>query len=281
MVQTCPDADAAVQGCRLAQYEMALDLVRLPRELLESIALFLPAKFYFRLRNCCRFLHSSLDPFPVLCFSDFQEYCYSINSYNFNYPTPTLQFHLCKKDALKAFGWMASQAPLRPELATLIPVYLAVPKFNPGAHSNALIQAACSVGNAALVQELLRHPLVDPSDRGDLAVQLAVRGNHVEVVELLLRDPRVDPGAEDGCLLATACALGHVELCRLFLAVIDPRVVEDTDLLLAAVESGSVDIVRMLMNDDRMGSCLDRDQLADAAQQHPAPVRDGLLAALR
>ena len=108
-------------------------------------------------------------------------------------------------------------------------------------------------GMLAVLHEDPSHLLIDPGILDNKALRLALTGNHIELAHQLLLYATVDPNWAGGALLLEPVESGSTELVGLLLhdGRIDPTAY-DCRCLSLAVENNRVEITRMLLEDPRM-----------------------------
>lgn len=167
------------------------------------------------------------------------------------------------------------------------------PRVDPAAYDNVFIRIAAEKGRTDIVRMLLAEERVDPMTRCNRPLCLALFNNHESTAQLLLDNERVNPNVFGRELfysaqkpyymhllldhprldatkawlyvLDAAAGLGCIDVVRRVLALTpDPTEMGSSvaDPLASAVQSGDADIVRILLDDDRV------------------PVRDGGTGAL-
>ena len=166
----------------------------------------------------------------------------------------------------------------------IVEIFLAHSAIDPGRNYGIMLTDAASLGHTAIVEMLLRDRRVKPESRNNRALLAACRNGHGPVVEILLRDGRaivdmnvhgynehmmlavrtgnaailahfladgrVDPGADGNILLFVAITSKSVECA--FALIRDRRVTPDRDMLRAAINVRSLEIVHTLLLDGRV-----------------------------
>ncbi len=81
-------------------------------------------------------------------------------------------------------------------------------------------------------------------------LKTAIRTGNIVAVQLLLKDPRVNPALDNDQVLYRAIVAEQTEICELLLN--DRRVNPDPFVLLEAVRRQKIDIIKLLLKDDRV-----------------------------
>lgn len=88
-------------------------------------------------------------------------------------------------------------------------------RSDPDAHNNAALRTAIQLGNASIVQLLLKY--VDPSVNDDYIMRLVCFYGDIHIVKVLLADERVNPSANNNSTLEVAVSQGHEAIVKLLL----------------------------------------------------------------
>lgn len=118
-----------------------------------------------------------------------------------------------------------------------------------------IMARSCFAGYTATVRMFLTDNRIDPTYNNYCCMRYACLKGHTEVVRILLEDGRIDPTVcQDE--LKGVCRNGFTSIVRLFLKDrrIDPSI-RDNASLDSASWYGNVDIVRILLEDDRVLRC--------------------------
>ena len=134
---------------------------------------------------------------------------------------------------------------------------LATGAVDPGADMDKAIRAAAKHGHADIVGLLLDSPGVDPGAYNSQALVAASARGHVPVVALLLKDPRVDPCAMRNAAVRAGAARGHLDVVRLLLGVgaVNPADCDNEALVAAAAGGHHAVVVLLLHSMDPFGQC--------------------------
>jgi hypothetical protein len=123
------------------------------------------------------------------------------------------------------------------------------PRVDPSASNNEAIRNACYLGHLEIVKLLLKDPRVDPSAYNNEAIRNACKNGHLEIVKLLLVDPRVDPSVSADISSRLSMENGHIDVVKILLE--HPKV-NPNNLILTAVEKGSVEMVKLLLSKENI-----------------------------
>lgn len=114
--------------------------------------------------------------------------------------------------------------------------------------------AACRIGDAALVDELLSDEFVDPVAADNLALKLAAAHGHATVYNRLALDSRVNAHESQADTVRLAAKGGHCELLRQLLHAASPLGPVDASLACsafnAAAEDGELHAVALLLSNE-------------------------------
>lgn len=136
----------------------------------------------------------------------------------------------------------------------VLQLLLAAPGFNWAAGAYGALIRASKMNHPECISFILGSGWHTGSHNLSDCLVTACKKNNVDAVRALLADPRVDPnsnvrsGVRPGpgpLLLTKACQSGHKELAMLLLA--DPRTRTHPDALVAAVESGNLELVEAVL----------------------------------
>ena len=131
----------------------------------------------------------------------------------------------------------------------IVKLLLSDPRVDPSASNNASIRNACKNGHLEIVKLLLKDPRVDPSAYSNEAIRNACKNGNLEIVKLLLKDPRVDPSDTADIASRLACSNNHIDVVKILLE--HPKV-NPNNLILSAVEKGSVEMVKLLLSKENI-----------------------------
>ena len=131
---------------------------------------------------------------------------------------------------------------------------------------------AVEKNNQEIINLLLNDPRVDPGVDENAALQKAIQNNNLEIVNLLLNDQRVHPM----CLIIYAVMNNQIEIVKRLLedSRVDPSCNDNRSLNLAA-QKGHIDIVNLLLDDERLRP--DNKALEIASYEHRVDVVNRLL----
>lgn len=117
---------------------------------------------------------------------------------------------------------------------------------------NSLLTSAAYYGHLPIVECLLQDPRVNPSNVGsrEAAIVWAVDGCHLEVVKRLLLDERVDPSIQDNAAILMAAKRGCLDIVEVLL--VDNRVSVTPDAIEFAAWCGHATILQKLLCDYRV-----------------------------
>lgn len=177
----------------------------------------------------------------------------------------------------------------------VIELLLTDPDCDPGFDENAIINQACDFNHIEIVKMLLKDPRVDPGDRECEALFAAIDVESPELLDLLLnhpgiklnserllwkaaecRDPEMfdriikvlNPGDNDNQTLYDCCRFKFKYGVQKLLA--DPRCTPDSvdnSILIHALLSKNIKIIKMLLNDPRIDLNKNKEDLILAAKE--------------
>lgn len=124
-----------------------------------------------------------------------------------------------------------------------------------------ILSAAVLLAGPQIVSYLLHYKNFDPLENNNLPMRVAANENNTEIVKMLLEDPRVPLVFPKGdyfplegyvCPLACACSYGNKVLIERYLA--DRRIQYSNfgRALVKAASEGFADIVKLLLDDNRI-----------------------------
>lgn len=136
---------------------------------------------------------------------------------------------------------------------------LADVRVDPSVDDNVAINIAAHMGYTSVVAKLLAHPRIGHDL--DTALWRAAYRGHAEIVKMLLEDGRANPAAYNNKALDLALTIGNVECITLLLddGRADPTFKKF--FLKAAILSGKVDAVHLLIYDNRVRRVLKNEDL--------------------
>ena len=254
-------------------------LHKLPKEVLEIVALHLENHQYHKLR-----LASSTPRLELIQVQTFKMFQSSSNTNNqsLEIPEELIQTSLdCFGDEMFLFfvkEWMVSDfvRSLRYIAKVSIPTQNQVLRefnniYNRSTHAmilaflevyaientfeenyRFLIQLASLAGALTLVRRLLREYQVDPSVNCDYCIRIASFYGRSDVVEELCKHPKVDPSAVSNAAIILAASECHAKVVEILLR--HPKVDPTDDgyrAIRAAARGGHSSIVEMLLEDPR------------------------------
>lgn len=121
--------------------------------------------------------------------------------------------------------------------------------ISPSTGDNIALIAASHNGQCEVMEYLLKYPEVNPAAQDNLALEYC---DSADAMEILLRYPNVNPAVKDNSALIYACKRGQKKIVKLLLE--DPRIgkIITTKALTAAVKADEINIIRMLLLDGRV-----------------------------
>jgi hypothetical protein len=236
-----------------------LSLEGLPPELIHRICIHVPLKQVYHLSQCSRSLHDKVDT-NMFWFSQ-EEFNQAVKESDTRMLMKMLQnrSRMVGIEPMKLLGASFKYDFPCPVVSIvtiiesgnveLLDLLLSYPNVNPSAGSDVALLVASRNGERKMVELLLQDPRVDPSAKNNRVIGTASERGHVDVVNLLLLDPRVDPSANHNYAIVSAAQEGHGCVVQRLLK--DSRV-DPNDALQLAVTYGRADMVRLLINDQRI-----------------------------
>jgi ankyrin repeat protein len=176
----------------------------------------------------------------------------------------------CERDQIEMVKWLLSDCRIDPSCyqqhalkaacisasPELVKLLLADERVSPVMNrQQQALRLAIHHKRPQIVEVLLSDPRVDPAERSQQALRYAVEVDAEEAVEVLLQDERVNP-SDAPSILYRACCNGNAKLVQMLLR--DPRTETydssepDSIPLLAACDHDSVEVVRVLLADQRI-----------------------------
>lgn len=189
----------------------------------------------------------------------------------------------------------------------IVTLLLKQPTTDAGDVSNYALSWACENGHANIVSLLIQNKNVDPATEDNLpftvaaeyghlniikvlccesrvsvksdnycAFRFAVMGGHVEVVKFLITQMGIPPNVCKNYGLRVACITGNIAMAKLFLnhSTTDTKeeirvnpAVNNNDCLIKACDSGYTEIVKMLLQTEKVDAYADGDMPLEVASE--------------
>lgn len=217
-----------------------LMLDKLPKEVLEMVALHLKNQEYHKLRLSCS--SPRLNLIQVQSFKIFknQKIRTSFTTCSLDYLNDEMFMYFVHKELVTEFRrsvrfiskisnyarmevlWLLKDHIFTKNAAEIWTSLFEACSLEDTFCNNFPIQVFSRQGDLATVSRLLENPEVDPGANNNSAIRHASTYGHTKVVELLLKHPKVDPTVCQNAATNDAASNGHTEVVEILLK--DPRI---------------------------------------------------------